>query len=129
VSVAASFYLALRFKNFSLFVLSFLLGLSYFIPVVIAFSIYFVFHHSWKGWSHLRHSLGETNVSLFKSALPFNLGALILFAIFFLNAGETFTYNLAMIFIFISCISFPHILCMHLFYKKNQETKPHIPEN
>lgn len=129
VSVATSFYLALRFKNFSLFVLSFFLGLSYFIPVVIAFSIYFVFHHSWKGWSHLRHSLGETNVSLFKSALPFNFGALILFAIFFLNEGETFTYNLAMIFIFISCISFPHILCMHLFYKKNQETKPHNLEN
>lgn len=116
-AIVSALLISLRVRNISLTILTLLLCVSYYMPVVIAFSIYFVFHHSWMGWTHLKVSLHQTNSSLFVSALPFNAGALLLFAVLFMNVGESFTFNLAMIFVFISCISFPHVFCMHFFYK------------
>jgi len=88
---------------------------------VIAFAIYFVFHHSRSGWSHLKESFGESNLSLFKSALPFNVGAIVLFLIIFLNTEMSQQHNIAQLFVFISCISLPHILCMSYFYNNPKQ--------
>ena len=117
-SVAISIMLSIIYRNLMWFFLSSFLALSYYIPLILAFSIYFIFHHSYRGWTHLRDSLDETNWGLYKIALPFNLGAVILFLIVFLQIDQNWTENIAMFFIFISCISLPHILCMHFFYKK-----------
>lgn len=115
-SLALSFVIASYNKSMQwIFLLAFLF-LSQWMPLVISFGIYFIFHHSYKGWSHLKQALGETDVSLFKNALPFNLGAMVLFFIFFLNPSATFEANTSVFFVFISCISFPHIFCMHRFY-------------
>lgn len=115
-SLALSLVIASYNKSMQwIFLLAFLF-LSQWMPLVISFGIYFIFHHSYKGWSHLKQALGESDVSLFKNALPFNLGAMVLFFIFFLNPSATFEANTSVFFVFISCISFPHIFCMHRFY-------------
>jgi lycopene beta-cyclase len=115
-TLALSFVIASYNKSMQwIFLLAFLF-LSQWMPLVISFGIYFIFHHSYKGWSHLKQALGESDVSLFKNALPFNLGAMVLFFIFFLNPSATFEANTSVFFVFISCISFPHIFCMHRFY-------------
>lgn len=115
-SLALSFVIASYNKSMQwIFLLAFLF-LSQWMPLVISFGIYFIFHHSYKGWSHLKQAFGESDVSLFKNALPFNLGAMVLFFIFFLNPSATFEANTSVFFVFISCISFPHIFCMHRFY-------------
>jgi Brp/Blh family beta-carotene 15,15'-monooxygenase len=112
----ASFLLALLFKRIQWLVLVFFLFISQWVPLVISFGIYFIFHHSYKGWSHLKDSLGQNNSTLFKNALPFNAGAFILFLFFFLNPQGSLETNTSLFFVFISCISFPHIFCMHRFY-------------
>ncbi|MGB2467281.1 MAG: Brp/Blh family beta-carotene 15,15'-dioxygenase, partial [Crocinitomicaceae bacterium] len=117
-SLIVSFILARLHRSLPWLLLTCFLVLSYWLPLVMAFAIYFVFHHSWSGWKHLRTSFKESNWSLFKTALPFNLGAFVLFVVLFLNTGMGWDYNIAQIFIFISCISLPHILSMSYFYKK-----------
>jgi lycopene beta-cyclase len=115
-AIGASFLLALLFKRIQWLVLVFFLFISQWVPLVISFGIYFIFHHSYKGWSHLKDSLGQNNFTLFKNALPFNAGAFILFLFFFLNPQGSLETNTSLFFVFISCISFPHIFCMHRFY-------------
>jgi hypothetical protein len=68
------------------------------------------------------------NTSLYLKALPFTIGALILFAIFIYllknNYLSDFNENIVTIFfVFISCISFPHIIAMNKFYKINTKKK------
>ena len=117
-SLIISFLLARLHQSLPWLLLTCFLALSYWMPLVMAFAIYFVFHHSWSGWKHLRTSFKVSNWSLFKTALPFNLGAFVLFVVLFLNTRMGWDYNIAQIFIFISCISLPHILSMSYFYKK-----------
>jgi lycopene beta-cyclase len=117
-SLTISFLLARLHQSLPWLLLTCFLALSYWLPLVMAFAIYFVFHHSWSGWKHLRTSFKVSNWSLFKTALPFNLGAFVLFVVLFLNTRMGWDYNIAQIFIFISCISLPHILSMSYFYKK-----------
>ena len=115
-------FLALAFKRLQWLILVLFLVLSQWVPLVIAFGIYFIFHHSYKGWTHLRESLGQNNFTLFKNALPFNIGAFVLFLFFFLNPQGSLETNTSLFFVFISCISFPHIFCMHRFYALRKKT-------
>ncbi|MBL92965.1 MAG: hypothetical protein CMH56_14285 [Myxococcales bacterium] len=122
-AIGVSFALALLFKRAQWFSLVCYLLFAQWLPLVIAFGTYFIFHHSYQGWSHLRASLGQDNVALFKNALPFNVGALALFLFFFLNPQASFEKNISLLFVFISCISFPHIFCMHRFYASRRKTQ------
>ena len=122
VSLCVSSLLALIFRRVQWLALVFFLVLSQWVPLVISFGIYFIFHHSFKGWSHLRESLGQNNLTLFKNALPFNIGAFVLFLFFFLNPQGSLETNTSLFFVFISCISFPHIFCMHRFYALRKKT-------
>ena len=122
VAIFIAGLLSLLHKSKQWMLLLAFLILSQWIPLVISFGIYFIFHHSLKGWKHLKKALGKSDLSLFKNALPFNIGAFVLFLFFFLNPEATFEANTSFFFVFISCISFPHIFCMHRFYalrKKN----------
>ena len=121
-SISVAVYFSLKYSNLSWFVLASFLFFASNLPLIMAFLIYFVSHHSLNGWNHLKKSMNETNLNLFKQALPFNIGAMLLFTFFFLNTGENVNYNLAMAFVFISCISLPHIWCMHFFYKNRVGT-------
>ena len=122
ISLCISSLLALFFRRIQWLVLVLFLVLSQWVPLVISFGIYFIFHHSYKGWTHLRESLGQNNLTLFKNALPFNIGAFVLFLFFFLNPQESLETNTSLFFVFISCISFPHIFCMHRFYAMRKKT-------
>jgi lycopene beta-cyclase len=95
------------------------------LPLLMAFGLYFVGQHSLNGWSHLKTGLQTTNLQLFLKALPFNLGAWLLLGAL-LYAMQTGYLQLAdgqwipAFFVFVSCISFPHVWVMHRFYGRRQ---------
>ena len=93
------------------------------LPLLITFGIYFIGQHSLTGWTHLKKGLNANNLSLTKKAFPFTFGAVLLFAVLFVciqfNLVNQINDNLlSLFFIFIACISFPHVLAMNVFYKK-----------
>ena len=57
---------------------------------------------------------------MFINALPFNIGAIILFIIYYNFLNLSLKLGIVYSFIFLSAISFPHVISMHLFYKKNK---------
>lgn len=89
---------------------------SIYLPLISAFGIYFIGQHSITGWKHLTIKLKSNNISLFKKALPYNLGAWLLFSLLLVNYNN---FWLSSFFILISCISLPHVLVMHRFYNES----------
>ena len=93
------------------------------LSLITAFGLYFIGQHSVNGWSHLKKGLKVGNKDLFIKAFPFTLRAFILFVVIYLvlqSSWLNYTNEqvLATFFVFISCISFPHVIAMHKFYKK-----------
>jgi len=93
------------------------------LPLLITFGIYFISQHSLTGWKHLKTGLKANNIELTKKAFPFTFGALLLFAVLFVCiqfkvVSQINNNLLSLFFIFIACISFPHVLAMNTFYKK-----------
>jgi Brp/Blh family beta-carotene 15,15'-monooxygenase len=90
-------------------------------PLMLAFGLYFVGSHSINAWGHIATKLKTPTKKLYLQSLPFNLGALFIFAIFLYlqgsNASLIQSYA-ATFFVFLACVSLPHIILMHLFYKK-----------
>lgn len=105
----------------SLCILMLMVGFG--LPLISAFGLYFIGQHSSNSWNHLKTSMKVDQSTLYIKALPFTLGALILFiAMAFITstgALEEVNYNwLTVFFVFISCISFPHVITMNHFYRK-----------
>jgi hypothetical protein len=90
-------------------------------PLMLAFGLYFVGSHSVNAWGHIAGKLQIAPKKLYIESLPFNVGALLIFSIFFYlqhtNAQLIQSYA-AVFFVFLACVSLPHIILMHLFYKK-----------
>jgi Brp/Blh family beta-carotene 15,15'-monooxygenase len=80
------------------------------------FGVYFVFHHSFLGWNHLKKGLRKTNLQLWELSAPFSISAIGTLFLFFINTGYTLIDFAPLFFVFLSCISFPHVLEMHSFY-------------
>ncbi len=98
------------------------LAISIQLPLITSFGLYFIGQHSLNGWTHLKKGLNVNNTSLYLKALPFTLGAYLLFftLYFFIESSLLVEFESQIIiafFIFISCISFPHVLTMNVFYK------------
>ena len=55
---------------------------------------------------------------MFQCALPFNIGALLMYLVFMYVLKLDVEQCVAYFFIFISTISFPHVIKMHIFYEK-----------
>lgn len=113
-------------KSFSMLLSVMMLGVGLHLPLTCSFGLYFIGQHSLHGWMHLKHGLVLNNKSLYMKALPFTLAAIGLFLIAYLFAKNKLTnpvlINWELVFyVFISCISFPHVLAMSGFYKKNQK--------
>lgn len=89
--------------------------------LLLTFGLYFIFQHSIIGWTHLKNKLRFSHLKMFLNALPFNIGAIILFLTFNYYLKLDLREGLVYSFIFLSAISFPHVICMHLFYKKNRK--------
>jgi Brp/Blh family beta-carotene 15,15'-monooxygenase len=98
------------------------LTLSSWLPLLIAFGLYFIGHHSWNGWKHITHRMKRSSTWVWKQSLPFHLGAWVLLVTFLWlwpksNAQDAMHWA-APFFIFLSCLSFPHVWAMHRFYNK-----------
>jgi lycopene beta-cyclase len=109
-------------KKVAILLLSLTLLIGNYLPLISAFGLYFIGQHSLNGWSHLKQGMNSTSKTLTIKALPFTLGAFLLFFVLLFAGYNGFLENLkgkeiATIFIFISCISFPHVIEMHRFYK------------
>lgn len=90
-------------------------------PLMLAFGLYFIGSHSVNAWGHIATKLKTPTKKLYLQSLPFNMGAIFIFAIFLYlqssNARLIQSYA-ATFFVFLACVSLPHIILMHLFYKK-----------
>lgn len=98
------------------------------LPLITSFGLYFIGQHSVNGWSHLKEGLHTGNLSLFTKAFPFTAAAFLLFGALLvgLETGMLNRFNghwLTTFFVFISCISFPHVMTMHKFYKLETTSK------
>lgn len=94
----------------------YILIIGYFLPLLVAFGLYFVGHHSLNGWKHLREGLQYSNRDLWKTAWPFSLGAFALIGGFLVLSEPGVTAYWAQFFVFLSCVSFPHVWEMRKFY-------------
>jgi lycopene beta-cyclase len=128
ISILSLLYIiftTIRLKKVALLKLILILILGLKLPLMLAFGIYFVFQHSLNAWKHLKIGLDKTNIGLYKTAFPFTLGALFLLVfIFIFNSSiETIREHFwANFFIFISSISLPHFILMHLFYRDKNKS-------
>ena len=111
-----------RKSSFFLTVCMLFVGMK--LPLLSAFSLYFIGQHSLNGWRHLRNGLNTNSQTLYLRSLPFNLAAIGFLSLtywitinYFKNLNES--EIAAVFFVFLSCISFPHIIWMNKFYKKN----------
>ncbi len=108
-------------KRWRMFLSCIMLLVSIELPLISSFGLYFIGQHSMNGWSHLKQGMSVDNKSLYLKALPFTIGALVLFAafIYLLRNNYLTEFNESLItifFVFISCISFPHVMVMNRFY-------------
>lgn len=100
-----------------------MLAIGLFLPLLTSFAVYFIAQHSIYGWIHLKKGLKTNNLSLYKKALPFNLGAVLFFilTIYLVQIGSLKTEKTdftALFFMFVACISLPHVIAMNKFYQK-----------
>ena len=116
--IGLCFLLAVFYKKAEWLLLVTFLFFAQYVNLIFAFGLYFIFHHSRLGWLHLRKSLAISNLKMYVLALPFNIGAVALFYLFFTNFELSLNQNIAYFFIFLSCISFPHVLSMGVFYRE-----------
>jgi lycopene beta-cyclase len=93
------------------------LFLSSEVSLLLTFGLYFIFQHSRIGWLHLKKKTHYTHLKMFQCALPFNIGALLMYVIFIYILKLDVEQCVAYFFIFISAISFPHVIKMHIFYE------------
>jgi len=116
----AALLLAIYYKKAEWLLILMFLFFAQFVNLIYAFGLYFIFHHSRLGWVHLKKKLAVSSLKMYFQALPFNIGAIVLFCLFFLNFKLSTEENIAYFFIFLSCISFPHVLSMSVFYKNKK---------
>lgn len=94
------------------------------LPLLTAFGLYFIGQHSIISWSHLKQQLHTSGAALYRKALPFTVGALLLLGLMMGitqktdATEETLPFIIKTFFIFISCISLPHVLVMRGFYER-----------
>lgn len=106
--------------RFSWFQTVCILLIGSFLPLLLAFGLYFIGVHSLRGWRHLQAGLRVSSIGLLRRSLPFSLGAFGLFALLILFsylADFPFEGMIPGLFVFLAAISAPHIWFMHRFYK------------
>ena len=111
-TIGCGFVLSVSYRKLEWLLLVCFLFFAQFTNLIFAFGLYFIFHHSRLGWLHLKTEIKLSHFKMYLKALPFNLGAVFLFLLFFNNFDFSLKENTAYFFIFLSCVSFPHILCM-----------------
>lgn len=113
---------AIRKRRWNLLLIVLYLFVAQHISLILAFGLYFIFHHSLLGWNNLKETLNMSHTNMFVLSLPFNIGAVLMFLLFFLKSTNTVEFNTVFFLVFLSCISLPHIMCMDRFYRKKTRT-------
>ncbi|MBM3428664.1 MAG: hypothetical protein FJX95_07770 [Bacteroidetes bacterium] len=102
------------------------IGFSCFLPLIFAFGLYFIFHHSALGWKHLKSQFNMTHSDMWRQSVLFQLGAWLFLSLFYLywpsTDGPNNITKWGVFFVFLSSLSFPHVLAMIRFYKRNTKT-------
>lgn len=86
------------------------------LTLIHAFGTYFIYNHSLLGWNHLRNHFQVNSLQLWKKASLFSFGAYALFLLLYWYFGNDFGNYIGTFFVFLSAISFPHVLRMNHFY-------------
>lgn len=113
----------IRTRNKAFVGILFLLLLGVKMPLMLAFGLYFICQHSINAWRHLQTGLQLSSGNLYRKGLPYTLGALAFLALFFLldmSRYITVSGMMGLVFVFLACVSLPHFIMMHLFYKTNK---------
>ncbi len=93
------------------------LFLSSQLPLLFAFGLYFIGQHSLTGWFHVKGHLNKSHKAIWLHSLPFHAGAWLLLAVFrFFWPPSEMETPWGLFFIFIACISLPHVMAMHAMY-------------
>jgi Brp/Blh family beta-carotene 15,15'-monooxygenase len=92
------------------------------LPLMLAFGLYFIGQHSLSNWKNISRELKISHFKIWSYSLPFHLGAWLVLALFFfvwplLNISSDFN-RWGIFFIFIACMSLPHVITVHLFKSK-----------
>ena len=96
------------------------------LPLLFAFGIYFIGQHSITSWNHISTHLALSNRKIWLQSLPFHLGAWIILMLFiyFYPTSNNFSIQdssqWGIFFIFIACISLPHVISMQGLYTKKK---------
>jgi len=120
-SVTLAFYALLtRNIHFALTVLW--MSLSSFLPLILAFGLFFIGQHSFTSWVQICRHLNMSQKKVWLQSLPFHLAAWLFMAAFLLlwplNNSEVTMNRWAVFFIFIASISLPHTILMKTVYAK-----------
>jgi len=114
---------ALYRKSIWLLVTLIWLTLSSQIPLLFAFGLYFIGQHSYTAWRHLQAHLWLPTQKIWLQSVPFHLSAWILLIVFYLfwtqDWGGQELERWGIFFIFLACLSFPHVISMHMMYRRN----------
>ncbi|KOY84469.1 hypothetical protein AD998_20975 [bacterium 336/3] len=115
---------AIFHKNASFALTVFWLFLSAYLPLLISFGLYFIGQHSLTGWQDVRNHLKLSNSRMWIHSLPFHATAWIFLLCFlvFWSSAYPFeeTKRWAVFFIFIACISFPHVISINVVYRSKE---------
>ena len=115
-------FYALFKKSYSLMITSVWISLTSQLPLIFSFSLYFIGQHSWISWNHIQTRLQISNKKIWLRSLPFHAGGWILLGLFLKYWTPTITDHPAQMwgtfFIFVGCISFPHVISMNSMYLK-----------
>lgn len=115
---------ALFRKNSSFALTVFWLFLSSHLPLIMSFGLYFIGQHSLTGWQDIRKHLRISNSRMWLHSLPFHAAAWIFMLGFLLFQSSVYPFqeqsSWAIFFIFIACISFPHVILMNEVYRSEE---------
>lgn len=117
MSVTLGLFMGFWFRSIPWVVATVTLSLTGYLPLATAFGIYFVLQHSLSGWNHLKLSHKWTNAEMWMKALPFTIGAVVLFLLVFRFDKNSLLAWSSYFLIFLSAISLPHIYFMSKLYK------------
>lgn len=113
-------------KNISFALTIFWISLSAYLPLIISFALYFIGQHSLTGWYDIRKHLNISNRLMWLHSFPFHFAAWLFLLVFLYYSSSAQSFQeqrlWSVFFIFIACISFPHVIFMNTVYtskKKN----------
>lgn len=112
--------LSLHYRRPSWTIIVLTLALSSSLPLLMAFGLYFVGQHSINGWKHLHQRLEMSHFRLAQKAAPYTLGAWVFLAaaLAWVSTSASWEHYAATFFVFLSCVSLPHVWHMGHFYHR-----------